>query len=63
MSQVVALNWTAEYSTGIAIHKLARAVETRYVRFIIEGAEKGDDKYIGLQVRPGDGHRGMGKRR
>ena len=33
------------------IHKLERAVETRYVRFVIEEAEAGDDQYMGLQVR------------
>ena len=26
-------------------------METRYVRFVIEEAEAGDDQYIGLQVR------------
>ncbi|KAF0307436.1 Contactin-associated protein like 5-4 [Amphibalanus amphitrite] len=47
---VMALNWSSLHSDGVVTHRLDRAVETRYVRFVIEEAETGDDKYIGLQV-------------
>ncbi|XP_043231648.1 uncharacterized protein LOC122386480 [Amphibalanus amphitrite] len=47
---VMALNWSSLHSDEVVTHRLDRAVETRYVRFVIEEAETGDDKYIGLQV-------------
>ena len=50
MPQAIVLNWTSPANDRVATHKLARAVETRYVRLVIEQAEQGDTEYIGLQV-------------
>ncbi|XP_037091569.1 uncharacterized protein LOC119111847 [Pollicipes pollicipes] len=51
VTPVTTLNWAGDlYSDGVAVHKLTTAVETRYVRFLIESAEAGDDQYIGVQL-------------
>jgi len=51
LTEVTELDWSGgQYSDGVIIHKLAKAVETRFVRFLVEAAEPGDDKYIGLQL-------------
>ena len=48
----VAIDWSADHSQGVVMHKLERAVETRYIRFVIEEADEGREEYIGLQVGP-----------